>query len=127
MSGARLLNDDCPAIQILSTGDVFIYGTPWSGKTYCFKNKKNPLAAITRLSQAPRNTYFIKSGMQALLTLLPSGSAIRWNCQIFSKMVTIMEQVVNHVPVGILECLPEKDAVEVHYYAIQRQLMKTNN
>lgn len=117
--GARLLNDDSPAIQILPTADIFICGTPWSGKKYCFKNKKIPLTAITRLSQAPRNAYFIKTGMQALLTLLPSGSAIRWNCQIFSKMVTIMEQIVNQVPIGILECLPEKDSVEVHYNAIQ--------
>src|SRR5690606_24548491 len=40
IAGTELLNDDNPAIRIEPDGRVFVYGTPWSGKTPCYKNKK---------------------------------------------------------------------------------------
>lgn len=45
----RLLNDDNPALRI-EDGKVMVYGTPWSGKTSCYKNEGYPVAGIARLS-----------------------------------------------------------------------------
>src|SRR5690606_5210473 len=39
-TGAELLNDDNPAIRLENDGNVYLYGTPWSGKTACYKNVK---------------------------------------------------------------------------------------
>lgn len=111
LTEVELLNDDSPAIRILESGEVFIYGTPWSGKANCFKNKKAPLAGISRLSQASYNKYKRKEGLEALVTLLPSGSGIRWDNDIFSRMIGVMELLVKHVPIAVLECKPDRDAV----------------
>ena len=33
----KLLNDDNPAVRIMDNNTIMIYGTPWSGKTPCYK------------------------------------------------------------------------------------------
>lgn len=112
--GSELLNDDNPAIRVQEDGGVFIYGTPWSGKTHCYRNQKARLAGITRLEQGPRNEFGWKKGRDALIALLPSGSAIRWDGQIYSRMLGILEKLIEAVPVGHLVNLPNREAAELH-------------
>jgi len=57
LPGFNLLNDDNPAIRILTNNKVVVYGTPWSGKTPCYRNVEAELKGIIRLKQAPSNTY----------------------------------------------------------------------
>ena len=52
--GARLLNDDSPIIRMYQ-GQATAFGSPWSGKTPCYRNISRPIAGIVRLSQAPAN------------------------------------------------------------------------
>ena len=49
IAGATLLNDDSPFVG-LRDGRVMAYGSPWSGKTPCYKNECYPIRAIVRLS-----------------------------------------------------------------------------
>lgn len=49
--GARLLNDDSPIIRMYQ-GQATAFGSPWSGKTPCYRNISRPIAGIVRLSQA---------------------------------------------------------------------------
>ena len=44
IEGAVLLNDDSPILRIID-GKPWVYGSPWSGKTPCYKNESYPLAA----------------------------------------------------------------------------------
>ncbi|MGO3109995.1 MAG: hypothetical protein ACTJHT_13290 [Sphingobacterium sp.] len=115
IDGSQLLNDDNPAVRVHETGEVLIYGTPWSGKTHCYRQKSVKLGAIVRLQQAPINELSWKGGKEALLTLLPSGSAIRWNSVLFSSMLETLQLIVEHVPVGNLQCLPDRDAAFLSY------------
>ncbi|NQD72658.1 hypothetical protein HP439_18185 [Sphingobacterium shayense] len=115
ISGTALLNDDNPAVRVHDDGQVIIYGTPWSGKTHCYKQKAVRLGAIIRLEQAPFNKLSWKQGKDALIALLPSGSAIRWNPSLFSSMLEILQLIVQNVPVGYLQCLPDKDAALLSY------------
>ncbi|MGV6946789.1 hypothetical protein [Sphingobacterium kyonggiense] len=117
--GSKLLNDDNPAIRIKDEGDVYIYGTPWSGKTPCYINKGVPLCAISRLSQAPFNRYTPMEGYRALIALLPSGTAIRWNSLIYNKMLTMLELLIKKVPIGYLECLPNQQAALIHQDSLE--------
>lgn len=66
--GAHLLNDDSPIIRSTAVA----YGSPWSGKTPCYRNLHYPIAAIVRLSQAPHNRMRRLSALEALGALLPS-------------------------------------------------------
>lgn len=116
--GFNLLNDDNPAVRI-DGDDVFIYGTPWSGKTACYINKKRKLMSIIRLTQAKENKMDWKNkGVESLLALLPSFTAIRWNQTIFSSMLSVLENIIQRVSVGQLYCLPNPEAAELCYNEI---------
>lgn len=52
--GAELLNDDSPIIRATDS-EALVHGSPWSGKTPCYRNESCPIAAVVRLSQAPHN------------------------------------------------------------------------
>lgn len=116
----QLLNDDNPAVKITEEGDAYIFGTPWSGKTACYVNKKAKLRAIVRLKQAPFNKFTDMLGKDALMTLLPSFTALRWNKEIFSTMINVIENIITKVNVGYLECLPNEDAARINYESINK-------
>lgn len=107
-----LLNDDNPAIRITEKG-VLIYGTPWSGKTNCYKNECIPLKAFVRLQQGPENRFESLQGLKGFIAVLPSCTAIRWNKELFATMNSTLEKVVSHVPVGFLKCLPDEAAAQL--------------
>lgn len=107
-----LLNDDNPAVRITAEG-IFIYGTPWSGKTPCYINERLPLKAFVRLQQAPTNTFTWQLGLKGFIAVLPSCTAIRWNKDLFASMNTILEKIVGEVPVGYLQCLPDAAAAQL--------------
>ncbi len=117
--GFSLLNDDNPAIRVVDEENVVIYGTPWSGKTHCYVNKKASLISLVRLQQAPYNRFTSKKGKDALMELLPSFTALRWNKEIFSTMINLLENIINAVHVGHLDCLPDQDAAELCYENIK--------
>ena len=50
---AWLLNDDNPVVRVMPEGEVRVYGSPWSGKTPCYKQAFAPVRGIVKLSQAP--------------------------------------------------------------------------
>lgn len=112
---ARLLNDDNPAVRLTDGGHVYIYGTPWSGKTPCYKNQKAELGAWVRLEQSPVNQFTVKPGIEAFVTLLPSCSAMRWNDRQYVALCDWLEECIRYVPVGHLRCRPDEEAVYVCY------------
>ena len=112
-----LLNDDNPAIRIRPEG-IAIYGTPWSGKTPCYKNALLPLQGFVRLQQAPTNEFEWQTGLKGFIAVLPSCTAIRWNKELFSNMNTILERIIAQVPVGYLKCLPDAAAAELCHAAL---------
>ncbi len=112
---AALLNDDNPAISMEQDGTVMIYGTPWSGKTPCYKNQGVPLKGLVRLKQGSVNEWKSLSRIEALMTILPSCTAIRWNRQLYNGMVNHLEKVVENVRIGQLTCLPDRAAAQLCY------------
>ncbi|MDE5493039.1 hypothetical protein [Elizabethkingia meningoseptica] len=110
LSGVTLLNDDNPAVRIMENGEVMIFGTPWSGKTHCYINKGVPLKGLVRLNQAPENQWTNVAGKEALLSVLPSCTAIRWNRGLFDQMLNSLERIIAEVKIGKLSCLPNKEA-----------------
>ena len=73
---ADLLNDDNPALRILPDGKVYVYGTPWSGKTPCYRPLRRLAGGFLRLEQAPKNEISRLHPVHALLRcFLP---AQRW-------------------------------------------------
>jgi len=110
IEGAGLLNDDNPVIRIGQDGTAQVYGSPWSGKTPCYRNVSCPLGAITVLSQAPRNSISQLSGIQAYAALMTSISGKRWDSRIADGLHITEEALAAGIPVWHLECLPDREA-----------------
>ena len=109
----ELLNDDNPAVRIDDEGRAMVYGTPWSGKTPCYKNKSLPIGAIVRLEQAPRNEINRLSPLHAFSSVLSSCSSMIWDKPSFDAITRTSEAVVKRVSVFFLRCLPDEAAARL--------------
>lgn len=111
--GTWLLNDDNPALRIMPDGNILAFGTPWSGKTPCYKNSSAILHGIVRLSQAPHNCISRLTGLKAYAALSPSASAVKWEKDSADGIHTTITGIITNVPVFHLECLPDSDAAQL--------------
>lgn len=111
-SGCSLLNDDNPVLRI-EDGTLMVYGTPWSGKTPCYKNACCPVAGIVRLQQAVANRFALLDGPEAFTALLPSCSGIREDARLQDALYCTLVRVAELIPVGRLECLPDEAAARL--------------
>ena len=119
IEGTELLNDDNPVIRVVD-GKAYVYGTPWSGKTPCYKNMSMSLGAFVRLSQAPHNKILQINGIQAFASLMPACSCMRWDGTSVSQLYKTVEKVIACVPAYQLECLPDEEAARVCYSSVKK-------
>ena len=119
IEGAVLINDDNPVVRI-TDGQAVVYGSPWSGKTPCYRNVSYPLGGIVLLSQAPYNQIQRLSGVEAYVTLMSSISGQRWNEGIADGLHHTENELASTMPMWRLECLPDKAAAELCQLRIKR-------
>ena len=118
IEGAELLNDDSPFLHI-KDGRPMVYGSPWSGKTPCYKQESYPLRAIVRLSQAPHNAMRKLRGAQAIGALLPSmPPAFAFDKELEEHMFEILSATIANVAVYHLECRPNAEAAHLSYNTV---------
>ena len=116
--GAVLLNDDSPIVRVID-GTVWVYGSPWSGKTPCYKVERYPLSACVRLSQAPYNKMqklHIIKGYAALHPSCPPEFA--YDERIYSHISATLGKMLKSVPVYSLECLPDAEAAQLSFKTV---------
>lgn len=114
IEGARLLNDDSPVVRHIAGGKAVAYGSPWSGKTPCYKNKHYPIRAVCRLSQAPHNRIRRLSAIEAIGALLPSSPpAFAHDAALQDAVCNTLGRIIASVPVYHLECLPDAEAARL--------------
>ena len=110
---AWLLNDDNPILRVMDNGQVRVYGSPWSGKTPCYKNADAPVGAIVKLSQAPENKIHSITLPQAYAYMLSSASGLKMEQTMADNMFETIKHVITHTPCYHLACLPNVDAAKV--------------
>lgn len=113
IEGTALMNDDNPAVRIKPDGTAWVYGSPWSGKTPCYKNVKCPVGGIVLLSQAPYNKITRLAGVAAYAAVMPSISGKRWDRKIADGLHHTENTLAGAVPVWHLECLPDEAAARL--------------
>lgn len=112
VEGASLLNDDNPALRVID-GNVMAYGTPWSGKTPCYRNLALPVKALVHLHQDKQNTIAGLSPLQGYININTSASCLRWNDSDTDACISVSEKIAMKVPSFELGCLPDADAALV--------------
>jgi hypothetical protein len=113
IEGAVLLNDDSPILRIID-GKPWMFGSPWSGKTPCYKQESYPLAACVRLSQAPYNKIQRLGIAQAYAALHPSCPPdFAYDDTLYDNISDTISEVLAEVPIYHLACLPNAEAAQL--------------
>ena len=119
IEGAELLNDDNPVIRIID-GKAFVYGSPWSGKTPCYRNRKARLGAVTKIERAPANTIERLPAVITFGTLLAACSTMKWDKEIYDGICDTVTRITETTPAYTLHCLPDGEAATICHRTIAR-------
>lgn len=107
--GCDLMNDDNPVIRIVH-GHPIVYGSPWSGKTPCYRNIQAPVGAIVRIQQRPENSIRPLKPLEAFTMLLPACSSMKWDERVYNGVCNSITKFVQTCSIWELGCLPNSDA-----------------
>lgn len=113
IAGSSLLNDDSPALAC--EGDkILVYGSPWSGKTDCYRTEAFPLGSLTRLHQSPRNEIARLGVARAYAALHPSLPPLFcYDPRLSEYLETIEDKVISNIQVCAMGCLPDEEAARM--------------
>ena len=124
---AELLNDDNPAVRIMEDRTVRVYGTPWSGKTPCYRNAYAPVAALVQLAQAPENKIQRLKMTQAYPYILASVSGLKVLPEMMDRLYETIAGLLELTPVYRLECLPDTTAAQLCAQTCSPSTDRTDN
>lgn len=112
IEGTELMNDDNPIIRIID-GKPIVYGSPWSGKTPCYRNIKAPLGAVTHIERALFNKAVRLSVVEAFASLLPACSTMKWDETLYDLLCNAITEIIQTTPIYTMNCLPDEEAAHV--------------
>lgn len=117
--GSSLLNDDNPIIRVMDDGSVRVYGSPWSGKTPCYKNESYPVGALVQISRAPFNRADKLGVLDSYALIYSSSSGLKFQPAMGDALHNSFNAIVATVPCFRMNCLPEPEAAKVCYDAVK--------
>lgn len=120
VAGSTLLNDDNPVVRIRD-GQAVVYGTPWSGKTPCYRNESAPVGGIVRIKQASVNRIRRLSPVESYASLLTSSSGMAWEKELADHRDGTLQKLLSCVPCRTLECLPDEAAARLCFEEICKE------
>ncbi len=120
IEGSELLNDDNPVIVVDGDGAT-VYGSPWSGKTPCYKNDSARIGAFVRIQQKSENRIMREQSLQAFAILLPSMSTMKWDKRVYDGICDSVARLVETIPLYTLGCRPDQEAAEVCYAEVAKR------
>ncbi len=125
IEGTELFNDDNPVVRLFEKDGkkvAIAYGSPWSGKTPCYKNVKFELGGFVLLSQAPFNKISPLKGVSAYAAIMPGISGMRWDKKIADGLHQTQNGLASNVPIWYLECLPDEEAAKLCCQSVAREI-----
>ena len=112
--GVELLNDDNPLIRISDDGTAVAYGSPWSGKTHCYRNLSAPIGAFVRIKRDDRNFLQKLPPLKAYVSLTASVFYLPFLSDRLKEIRhKTIERLASTVPCCEMHCLPDADAALV--------------
>lgn len=119
IKGSELLNDDNPVVRV-NGKEVMVYGSPWSGKTPCYKNDNARIGAFVQIKQRPENCIQREFPLQSFAVLLPSMSTMKWDKRIYGNICDSVGRLIELVPLYTLGCRPDREAAEMCHAEITK-------
>lgn len=116
---AEILNDDKPAVR-QEDGRLWVYGTPFSGKSDLNLNTRAPLKAICMLEQGPKNVIRRLTPAEAI-PLLMQQTIRPWAAPRMDALLMRLDEILRTVPVYHMACTISEEAVRTSYEAMSGQ------
>ena len=110
IEGCELLNDDNPVLRVEADGTVRVYGSPWSGKTPCYRNLDAPVGAFVDLHQAKQNVIKRQTMVEAYASIMVSVSSFKFIKELADSYHATLVKLIGTVPCYSLDCLPNAEA-----------------
>ena len=110
--GADILNGDRAAVRRDESGCWQAYGLPYAGSSGIYRNEKAPLSAAVVLRQAEENRIRRLGMLEIIQKLYPETTVHQWEPDFIEKALTLLTELAGEVPVYLLECRPDRGAVE---------------
>jgi len=114
-----MMNDDNPVVRMID-GKPVIYGSPWSGKTPCYRNVQAPLGALTLIDRAKTNSVEKLDPLTAFTVLLPAISSMKWNKMLYQHQCDTVIQVIGSTDCYTLHCLPDRESAVICNQTIRK-------
>ena len=118
--GCDLMNDDNPVIRISADGQAIVYGSPWSGKTRCYRNIEAPIGGIVSIKRGQENSIRRLAPLEAFTMLLPACSNMKWDARIYNSICDNITKFIQFCDIWELECLPDSAAATLCHDTICR-------
>lgn len=109
---AEILNGDRAAIG-MEHGAWTAWGLPIAGTSGIYRNASIPVSAVVVLGQAAENRIRRLMPGEALRRIYPELTIHRWDPDFVNKALELSLDLLESVPVYLLECLPNQEAVQV--------------
>lgn len=118
--GSDLMNDDNPVVRV-KDGKVTVYGSPWSGKTPCWRNVSAEVGAFVNLTQHSKNEIHRQNVAESLASLLPSISTMKGDDRIYKAHCDTIASIITTTPIYHLYCLPDEAAARLCHQTVTQK------
>ncbi len=115
---ALIINDDKPAIRMVDN-KLYVYGTPWSGKTDQNLNMKVPLGAIVFIERSKDNNWVKQISVTEAIPLILEQTIRPKEKDVMIKLLDMLDVVLKNVKIYRLGADMSEDAVITSYNGIK--------
>lgn len=109
---AEIINGDRAALRRIG-GAWSAWGLPYAGSSGIYRNEGAPLKGIIILQQASENRISRPAPAQIIRYLYPEVSVHHWDPSFVDQVIDRLMELVAEIPVYLLECRPDREAVEL--------------
>jgi hypothetical protein len=111
--GARIINGDRTVIR--KTPEGFLAGgSMWSGSSGIFSPDQAPIGGICLVEHGSENKLQLL-GFEAFKPLLTQTLVNSWDPEFMDRVVSLLSELMDAVPIYRLSCRPDQSAVELVY------------
>lgn len=115
--GAEIMNGDRAFVRRFDD-EWRAYGSPWAGSSPYIKNVKAPLAGIVVLKQAPENRIRRLNAAEVMAYLYNNVRYPFWDEGATAASLETLDALIREIPIFLLECRPDEEAVRITRDAI---------
>lgn len=120
--GAQTINGDRAAL-VKRNGCWYAYGLPIAGTSGIYRNESAPISAVVILSQAKHNLVRKLRFSEIMRHMYPEITVHRWDANFVNNALNLAIDFIQSVPVYMLECLPDKDAVDALKQVLSEEVL----